>query len=79
MTTAICLSNPISLRRPWWMRLVDAVHDAAERRLRRDTERDLYASLAHLDEGTLRDIGAPESMYRDGRGVELWRLERAAW
>ena len=79
MTTAICLPNPIQLRRPWWMRLVDAVHEAAERRLQRAAERDVYAALSHLDPSTLRDIGAPESMHADDRGAELWRLERAAW
>jgi len=79
MTNAICLPNPIMLHRPWWMRAIEAVHEAAERRLRRDAERDVYAALSHLDESTLRDIGAPESMHTEGRGVELWRLERASW
>lgn len=79
MSTAICLPNPITLHRPWWMRFIAAAHEAAERRLQRDAERELYAALSHLDEGTLRDIGAPESMHVEGRGLELWRLERAAW
>jgi hypothetical protein len=77
MSTAISLPTPITLHRPWWVRLIAAVHEAAERRLQRDAERELFAALSHLDEGTLRDIGAPESMHADDRGAELWRLEHA--
>jgi hypothetical protein len=79
MTTATCLPQPLVLHRPWWLRALDHLQEVAERRLRRDVERDLYGGLAHLDNGTLRDIGAPESMQRDGRDLELWRLERATW
>jgi hypothetical protein len=79
MSTAACLPAPITLHRPWWVRWIAAVHESAERRLQRDAEREVYGALSHLDEGTLRDIGAPESMHAEGRGLELWRLERASW
>ncbi len=39
-----------------------------------------YASLAYLNEATLRDIGAPDWVHeRAGGGVPLWMLERVRW
>jgi len=67
---------PIGLHRPWWLRWADDVHAAIERQRRRDNERAVYAALANLSEGTLRDIGAPEWMHERDRGAALMRIER---
>lgn len=53
----------ITLHRPWWARLADAIGErwspgARARRGACIDELD-YASLAGLSAGTLRDIGAP--------------------
>ena len=82
MSYAPCCPIPvtISLHRPWWRRLADAL---APRRTRDPrpaqpstwNERDLR-TLRHLDAATLRDIGAPEwlSEPRDERSLQAWAM-----
>lgn len=79
MRAATCLPPaPVPLHRPWLHRVFA---DLSARWQRPAVARDaaLYADLAHLNEDTLRDIGAPDWVHEQDRGVPLWTLERARW
>lgn len=58
--------NILTLHRPWWQRAAEAARTAFnDWRERRALDRAVEAAL-ELDEGTLRDMGAP-----------LWLVEKA--
>jgi hypothetical protein len=78
MTATTCPTPRIALYRPWWARAAEAVRGALPRRARQ-TERDLFAALAGLNDKTLRDIGAPDWVHERARMLELTQLERHGW
>lgn len=70
MNSAACTpALELRLARPWWRRLLDAW----PRRMR--PELALYRELRHLDEHTLRDIGAPAWVHERELWAERWLLD----
>ncbi len=73
-TTTACCAQTIPLHRPWWQRAWETLRES----LRAGPD-DPYRELRHLNEQTLRDIGAPPGLHESRVDTERWRLDVRNW